>query len=35
MDYPIEGDPSLDDADLDRIEGWIREYDFPVSVIRH
>ena len=35
MDYPIEGDPNLDDADLDRIEGWIREYDFPVSVIRH
>lgn len=35
MDYPIEGDPSLDDVDLDRIEGWIREYDFPVSVIRH
>ena len=35
MDYPIEGDPSLDDADLDRIEGWIREYDFQVSVIRH
>lgn len=35
MDYPIEGDPSLDDADLDRIEGWIREFDFPVSVIRH
>ncbi len=35
MDYPIEGDPSLDDADLDRIEGWIRECDFPVSVIRH
>ena len=35
MDYPIKGDPSLDDADLDRIEGWIREYDFPVSVIRH
>ena len=35
MDYPIEGDPSLDDADLDRIEGWIKEYNFPVSVIRH
>jgi len=35
MDYPIEGDPSLDDEDLDRIEGWIRKYDFPVSVIRH
>lgn len=35
MEYPIEGDPSLSDEDLDRIEGWIREYDFPVSVIRH
>ena len=35
MDYPIEGDPSLDEEDLDRIEGWIKEYDFPVSVIRH
>ncbi|MFQ7473046.1 MAG: choline TMA-lyase-activating enzyme [Anaerovoracaceae bacterium] len=35
MDYPIEGDPSLSDEDLDRIEGWIKEYDFPVSVIRH
>lgn len=35
MDYPIQGDPSLSDEDLDRIEGWIREYDFPVSVIRH
>ena len=35
MDYPIDGDPSLTEEDLDRIEGWIREYDFPVSVIRH
>lgn len=35
MDYPIEGDPSLSDEDLDRIEGWIKKYDFPVSVIRH
>ncbi len=35
MDYPIKGDPSLDEEDLDRIEGWIKEYDFPVSVIRH
>lgn len=35
MEYPIEGDPSLSDEDLDRIEGWIKEYDFPVSVIRH
>ena len=35
MDYPIDGDPSLSDEDLDRIEGWIKEYDFPVAVIKH
>lgn len=35
MEYPIEGDPSLSDEDLDRIEGWIKQYDFPVSVIKH
>lgn len=34
-DYPIEGDPSLSDEELDRIEGWIKTCDFPVSVIRH
>lgn len=33
--YPIEGDPSLSDEDLDRIEKSIRKYDFPVSVVRH
>lgn len=35
MDYPIEGDPSLEEEDLDRIESWLKAYDFPVSVIRH
>lgn len=35
MEYPVQGDPSLSDADLDRIEGWIKDYDFPVAVIRH
>ena len=35
MESPIKGDPSLDDAELDRIENWIRECGFPVSVIRH
>ena len=35
MEYPIEGDPSLSDEDLDRIEGWLKECDFPVSVIKH
>ncbi len=33
--YPMEGDPSLSNADLDRIENSIKKYDFPVSVIRH
>lgn len=35
MEYPLQGDASLSDEDLDRIEGWIKKYDFPVSVIRH
>ena len=35
IDYPIEGDPSLSGEDLDRIEGWITKYDFPVKVIKH
>ena len=35
MKYPIAGDPSLSGEDLDRIEGWLTEYDFPVSVVRH
>ena len=34
-DYPIDGDPSLSDEDLDRIENWIKKYNFPVAVIRH
>ncbi len=35
MEYPIEGDPSLNAEDLNRIEGWIKEYDFPVTVVKH
>lgn len=35
MDYPVDGDPSLSDDDLDRIEGWIADCDFPVDIIRH
>ncbi|TYT74286.1 choline TMA-lyase-activating enzyme [Desulfobotulus mexicanus] len=34
-DYPMEGKPDLSDDDLDLIEKWIKEKDFPVSVIRH
>lgn len=35
MEYPIEGDPSLSNEDLDRIEGWIKNFDLPVKVVRH
>jgi len=35
MTYPIEGDPSLSAEDLNRIEGYMKEYDFPVNVVRH
>lgn len=35
IEYPIEGDPSLSNEDLDRIESWIKKYDLPVKVIRH
>ncbi len=34
-DYPTEGDPSLSDDDLDRLENLIKKYNFPVAVIRH
>ncbi|WP_394523627.1 choline TMA-lyase-activating enzyme [Lacrimispora sp. JR3] len=35
MEYPINGDPSLNAEDLDRIEGWMKEYQFPVNVVKH
>lgn len=35
MEYQIEGDPSLSEEDLDRIESYIKPYDLPVAVIRH
>ncbi len=34
-DYQIEGDPSLTDDDLARIEGWIKGADFKVNLVRH
>lgn len=34
-EYPLEGDPSLSAEDLNRIEGWIKEYQFPVTVVKH
>ncbi|HEL1972471.1 choline TMA-lyase-activating enzyme [Streptococcus suis] len=35
MEYQIEGDPSLSQYDLDRIESYILAYDFPVTVVKH
>lgn len=35
MEYPLDGDPSLSVEDLDRIEGWMKEYQFPVTVVKH
>ncbi|WP_421899781.1 choline TMA-lyase-activating enzyme [Maridesulfovibrio sp.] len=34
-EYPVEGDPKLSNADLERIEQAISKYDFPVAVVRH
>jgi pyruvate formate lyase activating enzyme len=33
--YPITEDLSLTAEDLCRIEEWIKDYDFPVKVIKH
>jgi len=33
--YPIEGDPSLSEAGIDEIEGWIQACELPVRVVRH
>ncbi|AIY80088.1 choline TMA-lyase-activating enzyme [Clostridium botulinum] len=35
IEYPIKGDPSLNNEDLDKIESWIKKYDLTVKVIRH
>ncbi len=35
MEYAITDEVKLEQEDLDRIEGWIKKYDLPVSVIRH
>lgn len=34
-EYPIEGDPALTEADIERVERCITQYNFPVSVVRH
>lgn len=34
-EYPIQGDPALEDEDLERVERIIGQFDFPVAVIKH
>ena len=34
-EYPITGDPTLTDADLERVDSIIRQHNFPVSIIKH
>ncbi|MDY2788727.1 MAG: choline TMA-lyase-activating enzyme [Atopobium sp.] len=34
-EYEIEGDPSLTNDDLNRIETWIQTADFKVNLVRH
>lgn len=35
LDYPVKDDPSLSLDELERIEAWIRNEDFPVNLLRH
>lgn len=35
MKYPIEGDPSLSNEELDQIENWIKDYNLKVKIVRH
>lgn len=35
LEYQIEGDPSLNEEDLSKIEKWIEKYGIMASVIRH
>lgn len=34
-EYPIQGDPALSDADIERIEGYVKQFNFPIAVVRH
>lgn len=35
MEYLIKEDPSLTSEELKKIQGWVKEYDFPVNVLEH
>ena len=35
VEYPVYGDPSLSDEDLNRIESYIKRYNMNAKVVRH
>lgn len=35
MKYSVEGDHALNDADLERVAGYFKPYNIPVSAIKH
>lgn len=35
VEYPVYGDPSLSDEDLNRIESYIKRYNMNTKVVRH
>lgn len=35
MDYPVIGDPSLDDAALQHMQGILQGYGLPVTIVKH
>jgi choline TMA-lyase-activating enzyme len=34
-EYSLKGDPSLTEKELEQIERWLLEYNFPVVIVRH
>ncbi|MCM3765648.1 choline TMA-lyase-activating enzyme [Neobacillus niacini] len=34
-EYQIAGNPIMTEIDMSRIEGWFKQYDFPVKVVNH
>jgi glycyl-radical enzyme activating protein family len=35
LEYPLKGELGLSDQELEQIEEWIKDYDFPVRIVRH
>jgi choline trimethylamine-lyase activating enzyme len=35
QEYKITGNPVMVESDMSRIEGWFKQYDFPVKIVNH